>query len=47
LTTDRYRKQLALEGDALLGRVAKARKLYGDLQRVADSERLTRTQAQP
>ncbi len=47
LTTDRYRKQLALQGDALLERVENARQLYADLQRVADSERVIRTQARP
>ena len=39
LERDRYRKQLALQGDLLLQRVAAARKLYQDLQRVAEVER--------
>jgi len=37
--TDRYRQQLALQGDALLERVALARNLYEDLKRVAEAER--------
>jgi hypothetical protein len=39
LERDRYRRQLALQGGALLERVAQARKLYEDLKRVAESER--------
>lgn len=39
LERDRYRKQLALQGDLLLERVALARKIYQDLQRVAEAER--------
>ena len=42
LEKDRYRKQLALQGDALLQRVAQARKLYEDLKRVAEAERRKR-----
>ena len=38
LEHDRYRKQLALQGDLLLQRVALARKLYKDLRRVAEAE---------
>ena len=36
---DRYRKQLALQGELLLWRVAQARELYADLKRVAVKER--------
>ena len=39
LESDRYRKQLARQGDALLERVALARDLYEKLRRVADAER--------
>ena len=39
LEQDRCRKQLARQGDLLLERVALARKLYQDLQRVAEAER--------
>jgi hypothetical protein len=39
LGNDRYRKQLALEGDALLERVSQARATYDQLKRVAESER--------
>ena len=42
LEHDRYRKQLALQGDLLLERVALARKLYEDLERVAKAERAQR-----
>ncbi len=42
LEQDRSRKQLALQGDLLLQRVALARKLYHDLQRVAEAERALR-----
>jgi hypothetical protein len=42
LERDRYRKQLALQGDLLLQRVALARKLYQDLWRVAEAERALR-----
>ena len=45
LENDRYRKQLALQGDLLLERVAQARKLYDDLQRVAETERSVRQAA--
>lgn len=37
--TNRYRKQLARQGDALLERVALARNLYAELKRVAEAER--------
>lgn len=39
LEKDRYRKQLALQGDALLERVTQSRNLYADLKRTAESER--------
>lgn len=39
LENNRYLKQLAQQGDALLERVAQARQLYADLQRVAEAER--------
>ena len=39
LETDRDRKQLALQSDALLERVVLARKLYEDLERIAEAER--------
>ena len=39
LGTDRARKQLAWQGDALLERVALARQLYEDLKRLAEAER--------
>ncbi len=39
LEKDRYRKQLALQGDALLERVTQARNLYADLKRTAEAER--------
>jgi hypothetical protein len=39
LESDRYRKQLARQGDALLERVALARNLYEELKRVAEAER--------
>jgi hypothetical protein len=42
LENNRYRKQLALQGDLLLQRVAQARQLYKDLERVADAERAQR-----
>jgi hypothetical protein len=42
LENDRYRKQLALQGDLLLQRVAKARKVYDDLAHVAETERAQR-----
>jgi hypothetical protein len=42
LERDRYRKQLALQGDLLLQRVALARKLYQNLQQVAGAERALR-----
>lgn len=42
LETDRYRKQLALQGDALLERVTLARNLYAELRRTAEAERRVR-----
>jgi hypothetical protein len=39
LGTDRARKQLAWQGDALLERAALARQLYEDLKRLAETER--------
>ena len=39
LENDRYRKQLAKQGDALLERVALARKLYEQLKQVAEAEK--------
>jgi hypothetical protein len=42
LEQDRYRKQLALQGDLLLERVTQARKLYDELNRVAEAERGSR-----
>jgi len=45
LENDRYRKQLALQGDALLQRVSQARATYGELKRIAESERAQRTAA--
>ena len=42
LAKDRYRKQLALQGDLLLERVTQARKLYADLKRTAEKERSLR-----
>jgi hypothetical protein len=39
LENDRYRKQLALQGDALLERVGQARKRYEELKRVQETER--------
>jgi hypothetical protein len=39
LENDRYRKQLAKQGDALLERVAQARQLYDQLKKVAEAER--------
>lgn len=42
LETDRYRKQLAIQGDALLERVAAARRLYSDLKSTAESEQSRR-----
>jgi hypothetical protein len=47
LEQDHSRKQLALQGDLLLERVTLARKLYQDLQRVADAERPVRTVFRP
>jgi len=38
LEKDRYRQQLALQGDALLERVTLARNLYADLKRTAEAE---------
>ena len=45
LEKDRYRQQLALQGDALLERVALARNLYADLQQTAAAERARRSQS--
>jgi hypothetical protein len=42
LENNRNRKQLALQGDLLLERVAQARQLYADLERVAQAERAQR-----
>ncbi len=42
LEGDRYRKQLAVQGDLLLERVAASRELYAELKRIADSERTAR-----
>jgi regulator of replication initiation timing len=42
LENDRYRKQLARQGDALLERVGQARKLYQELKRVEETERRLR-----
>ncbi len=39
LENDRYRKQLALQGDLLLERVTQARSLYAELKRTAEAER--------
>lgn len=39
LENDRYRKQLALQGDLLLERVTQARSLYAELKRIAEAER--------
>lgn len=39
LETDRYRQQLALQGDALLERVILARGIYAELRRLAEAER--------
>ena len=43
LETDRYRKELARQGDLLLERVALARSLYADLKRIAEAERSIRS----
>ena len=43
LETDRYRKELAQQGDLLLERVALARNLYADLKRIAEAERSIRS----
>ena len=45
LETDRYRKLLARQGDALLERVGLARRLYADLQALAARERPLRAAA--
>jgi hypothetical protein len=42
LGSDRARQELALQGDALLERVAQARKLYDELKRIAAAERAPR-----
>jgi hypothetical protein len=39
LEADRYRKLLARQGDALLERVALARRIYADLRQTAEAER--------
>jgi hypothetical protein len=46
LESDRYRKQLAKQGDALLERVVLARNLYKELKRVAEAEREPRRLAE-
>jgi hypothetical protein len=45
LETDRYRKLLAKQGDALLERVALARGIYAELRRTAEAERGIREKA--
>jgi hypothetical protein len=45
LSNDRYRKQLAQQGDALQQRVSQARVMYDELKRVAESERGQRAAA--
>jgi hypothetical protein len=45
LGDDRYLKQLAEQGDGLLQRVASSRAMYGELKRVAESERNQRASA--
>ena len=45
LENNRYRKQLALQGDALLERVSMARSLYEDLKRLAETERGPRSRS--
>jgi len=47
LERDRYQKQLALQGDLLLERVARARHLYDELKHVAESERTARSHSAP
>lgn len=47
LQTDRYRQQLARQGDALLERVTLARGIYADLQRTAEAELSRRTRVSP
>jgi hypothetical protein len=42
LENDRYRKQLALQGDWLLQRVAQARQFYEHLEQIATTERAQR-----
>ena len=44
LEQDRYRKQLALQGDLLLQRVHAARELYRKLKEVAQAEKNLRQQ---
>jgi hypothetical protein len=44
LENDRYRKQLALQGDLLLQRVAEARRIYEELKRVSEAERKARNE---
>jgi len=43
LGNDRYRKQLAVQGDLLLQRVAQARGVYEGLKRIAEAERKLRS----
>lgn len=47
LKTDRYRKLLARQGDALLERVDLAREIYAGLKQTAEAERKQRGKAQP
>jgi hypothetical protein len=47
LESDRARKQLAWQGDALLERVALARQIYEDLKRTAEAERPRRARLGP
>jgi hypothetical protein len=44
LENDRYRKQLALQGDLLLQRVVEARRIYEELKRVSEAERKARNE---
>ncbi len=45
LETDRYRKELARQGDLLLERVSSARRQYDDLKKIAEAERSVRRQS--
>jgi hypothetical protein len=47
LESDRYRKYLALQGDALLERVALAREIYAGLRQTAAAERNQRAKTRP